>query len=78
VGYRDWAMRAAHAARVAGWVRNCDDGSVEAQVQGDPAACERFTENCRRGPRAARVEWIEIMRSPLQAALVDFELAPSE
>jgi acylphosphatase len=47
-------------------------------VQGDTAACERFTENCRRGPRAARVEWIEIMRSPFQAALVDFELAPSE
>jgi len=78
VGYRDWAMRAARAAGVVGWVRNCNDGSVEAQVQGDTGACERFTENCRRGPRAARVERIEITRSPLQPGLVDFELAPSD
>ena len=78
VGYRDWAMRAARAAGVVGWVRNCNDGSVEAQVQGDTVACERFTENCRRGPRAARVERIEITRSPLQPRLVDFELAPSD
>jgi ADP-ribose pyrophosphatase len=78
VGYRDWAMRAARAARVAGWVRNCNDGSVEAQVQGDTAACERFTEYCRRGPRAARVERIEITRKPWQAALAGFELAHSD
>jgi len=78
VGFRDFAMRAARDAGAAGWVRNRDDGSVEAQVQGDTAACERFTENCRRGPRAARVERIEITRSPWQAPLAGFELVHSD
>jgi hypothetical protein len=34
-------------------------------------------EACRRGPRAARVERIEIARSPLQGGLSEFEVAPS-
>lgn len=76
VGYREWAIRTARAAGLAGWVRNRDDGSVEAQVQGDAIACERFADDCRHGPRAARVERIEIARSPLQA-LSDFELTRS-
>ena len=75
VGYRDWAIRHARAAGVAGWVRNCADGSVEAQVQGDTGACERFVDACLQGPRAARVERIEMTRSPLQDALAGFELA---
>ena len=75
VGYRDWAVRHARAEGVAGWVRNCADGSVALQVQGDTGACERFVDACRRGPRAARVERIEMTRSPLQAELADFELA---
>lgn len=77
VGYREWAIRTARAAGLAGWVRNRGDGSVEAQVQGDTPACERFVEGCRRGPRAARVERIEIARSPLQGDLAQFEVAPS-
>jgi ADP-ribose pyrophosphatase len=77
VGYREWATRTARAARLAGWVRNRGDGSVEAHVQGDAIACERFFEDCRRGPRAARVERLEIARSPLQDGLSEFALAPS-
>ncbi|HEX6138798.1 MAG TPA: acylphosphatase [Casimicrobiaceae bacterium] len=77
VGYRDWVLRTASAARIAGWVRNRRDGSVEAQVQGDRAAVDRFADGCARGPRAARVERIEITRSAFDAALSGFELLPS-
>ncbi len=34
VFFRDSMRRQAEALRVAGWVRNCDDGSVEAVVHG--------------------------------------------
>jgi acylphosphatase len=44
---------------IAGWVRNHSDGSVEAAVQGDPAAVDAIVRWARRGPLHARVERVE-------------------
>jgi ADP-ribose pyrophosphatase len=74
VGYRDWAVRAASAERLAGWVRNRADGSVDTHVQGERAACDRFIDACRNGPRACRVERIEVQRAPVEPALADFAM----
>jgi acylphosphatase len=46
-------------ADVTGWVRNLDDGRVEAELQGDPDAVERVVEHCRTGPTQARVDEID-------------------
>jgi ADP-ribose pyrophosphatase len=78
VGYRDWALRAARAAGVTGWVRNLADGCVEMHAQGDSGACDRLVDACRRGPRAARVERIVIERRTYELALSGFELAGSQ
>ena len=72
VGYRDFAIREASAAGLAGWVRNRVDGSVEAHVQGPREICDRFVEACRRGPRAGRVDRIEVERAAPIEALRDF------
>jgi acylphosphatase len=42
-----------------GWVRNRDDGSVEAVAEGARAALEDFIRWCHRGPQAARVTDVE-------------------
>jgi acylphosphatase len=55
VGYRWWAVRAARELGLAGWVRNCVDGSVEALAIGAPGAIEAFVRACRRGPAHAGV-----------------------
>jgi acylphosphatase len=60
VYFRDTVRRAAEAAGVAGWVRNNPDGTVEAVLEGAPDAVERVLETCRRGPRGARVEGVEV------------------
>jgi ADP-ribose pyrophosphatase len=78
VGYRDWAMRAARAAGIAGWVRNRHDDSVEMHIQGSAPACDRFIEACRRGPRTASVDRVDVTRSPADAALAGFDVLPSE
>ncbi|HEX6792853.1 MAG TPA: acylphosphatase [Casimicrobiaceae bacterium] len=78
VGYRDFAIRAASAAGLAGWVRNRSDGSVEARVQGAREACDAFVDECVEGPRAGRVERIEVTRAPFDSALRGFELRRSE
>ena len=61
VGYRDAMIGRASALGVAGWVRNRNDGAVEALVQGEPDAVLRLREWCRRGPPAAHVTAISTL-----------------
>jgi ADP-ribose pyrophosphatase len=77
VGYRDWARRAASAARLSGWVRNRSDGSVEMLLQGDREGCDRLSSACIQGPRAARVTHVEVLPHPFDAAVTGFELRPT-
>lgn len=77
VGYRDWALRRARQAGVAGWVRNRRDGSVEAVFQGPRDACDRLALDCVRGPSAARVARVEIVGCAADDALTGFEHRPS-
>lgn len=55
VGYRWFAVRAAEQLGLAGWVRNCDDGSVEVVARGLPEALLNLEVELHRGPAAARV-----------------------
>jgi acylphosphatase len=72
VGYRDATVQAAFLCDVQGWVRNCEDGSVEAHAQGELAAIERFVAWCRRGPPLARVCGVELADVPVDPDLSGF------
>ncbi len=57
VGFRATARSVAQTLPVTGFVRNLADGSVEAQVQGESEALERFrAELARRMARGIRHE----------------------
>lgn len=61
VGFR-YALQDEAARRgVNGWVRNRNDGSVEALLQGEAEAVESLTAWARRGPPGARVGEVEIV-----------------
>lgn len=60
VGFRRFVQRCAEDLGVRGWVRNLPDGSVECEVEGAPAAVERFLGYLRRGSAMARVERCEV------------------
>ena len=60
VFFRETTRRRAQAAGVAGWVRNRDDGSVEAVFEGEQDRVERLTRFCEDGPRGAQVEWVDV------------------
>lgn len=62
VGYRDWLVREAQALGIAGWVRNCASGEVEALLAGPPELLEQAISLCWKGPDLARVA--SITRSP--------------
>jgi len=59
VGFRWHVVREAGALGVHGWVRNCPDGSVEAEGEGGRATLEQWIESVRRGPPAAHVTEVE-------------------
>jgi len=60
VGFRMFAESAAAREGVHGYVRNLDDGRVEAVVEGDQASVDRVELALRRGPSGARVESFEV------------------
>lgn len=49
VGFRYHAYHAAQMLGVTGWVRNCYDGSVEAQVQGNEQSLRDFVSMLENG-----------------------------
>jgi acylphosphatase len=58
VWYRGWAVAEAGRRGLRGWVRNRNDGTVEALLIGPEAAVAAMIEACRRGPPAARVSGV--------------------
>ncbi|HKB11126.1 MAG TPA: acylphosphatase [Vicinamibacterales bacterium] len=60
VGFRWFARETAAREGIHGWIRNLDDGRVEAQAEGDADALERFERALRHGPPGARVEDVEV------------------
>ena len=60
VFFRDSTRQAARTRGVAGWVRNCPDGTVEAWFEGDADAVESMVRWCREGPRHADVGDVEV------------------
>ncbi len=60
VGYRAWTEQEATRLGVDGWVRNREDGSVEALVAGPVKPVETLIGHCYQGPSLARVDDIRI------------------
>ena len=60
VGFRWFVEREAHILAIAGWVRNNSDGSVEVLAQGTRDQLAGLHSRLRAGPRAARVDEVEV------------------
>jgi acylphosphatase len=73
VFFRDGVREQARAERLAGWVRNCTDGTVEAVFEGPIAAIERVVDWCRTGPPRARVDDVDV-RAEDAEGLVGFRV----
>jgi acylphosphatase len=59
VGFRFFAQRAAARHQVVGYVKNLDDGRVEAMAEGPLQSVEAFKHELATGPRFAAVEHLE-------------------
>jgi acylphosphatase len=60
VFFRNSMQREAMKLGVAGWVRNCSDGAVEAVVQGESDAVEAIVRWAHQGPEIAQVTHVDV------------------
>jgi len=64
VFFRASCARRARALGLAGWVRNAQDGAVEAVFEGPPEAVDSIVAWCREGPSGARVDDVSVREEP--------------
>ena len=60
VFFRAEAQQRAESLGVAGWIRNAEDGSVEAAFEGEEERVQSLVDWCRRGPGGAQVDDVEV------------------
>jgi acylphosphatase len=76
VWFRESMRQEAEALGISGWVRNRQDGSVEAHVEGDASAVESIVRWAHKGPERAEVIGVERRDTPPQG-LETFEKRPT-
>jgi len=60
VGFRWFVEREARLIGVGGWVRNQDSGAVEVLASGSNAQLGSLYDKLKEGPRAARIDSVEV------------------
>jgi acylphosphatase len=60
VWFRAWTMEQAQKRGLAGWVRNRNDGTVEALFAGPADKVDDMLQACRQGPPLAKVAGVAV------------------
>jgi acylphosphatase len=74
VFFRETTKRLAERSGVTGWVRNRDDGTVEAVFEGEEDDVKAMVEFCRHGPPHARVTNVEAESEKYVGEFDSFEI----
>lgn len=74
VGFRSFVMREAGALGLVGFVANRRDGGVDVVAEGDESLLGRLAASLRRGPRAGRVDRVEIAWETATGEFARFEV----
>jgi acylphosphatase len=74
VGFRWFVEREAHTLGISGWVRNRADGTVEVLATGTGEQLSNLHSSLRRGPRAARVDEVQVSEEQSVEGLNTFRI----
>jgi acylphosphatase len=74
VGFRWFVEREAHILGISGWVRNNANGSVEVLAHGTRDQLSGLHARLREGPRAARVDEVEVSEAKPTADISSFRI----
>ncbi len=74
VNFRMETSLAADRYGVNGWVRNLADGTVEAYIEGDVQNVDSMLDWCRKGPPAASVTGVNVIKEDYTGKYKDFTI----
>ena len=74
VGFRWFVEREAHILKIAGWVRNNPNSTVEVLAQGTREQLAGLHSRLREGPRAARVDEVEVKEADPIHGVTSFQI----
>lgn len=74
VFFRQTTQHQAKSHGVTGWVKNLDDGRVEAVFEGEEEAVKALVDFCRHGPRGAVVSKVEVVDEPFKGEFPSFQI----
>jgi len=74
VSYRASTQEQARRRGIVGWVKNLDDGRVEAVAQGSKDEVADLIAWCRKGPPAAKVDKVDVTTEEVGDELRGFEV----
>jgi acylphosphatase len=74
VGFRWFVEREAHLLQIAGWVRNNPEGTVEVLAHGTRDQLAGLHSRLREGPRAARVDEVQVSEAEPVPGLTSFQV----
>jgi len=74
VWFRDSTRRMADSLGIYGWVKNNDDGKVEALFQGKPEKINEILDWCKKGSSLSRVDKVIVSETSLDESYDDFSI----
>lgn len=74
VFYRHFAKKEAKKLKISGWIKNNQDGSVEAYIQGDDGQIEQFIDWAHRGSPMATVRNVKVTTLEEEIKFSSFEI----
>ncbi len=74
VFFRSSAKKRAEELHLTGWVKNLDDGRVEAVFEGEKEKVDKMVEWCRKGPDYADVKDIQVIPEEYTGDFKDFSV----
>lgn len=74
VGFRFFTSNHARKHHCTGWVRNCSDGCVELEVQGEEESVKEFQRELNIGPILSKVRELKVIEIPVIAGEQQFTI----
>ena len=74
VFYRSWLKGQAESLGLTGWVKNLEDGRVEAIIQGPKEKVEDLVQKCRQGSSVSRVSHTDVIYEEVVDDLIGFSI----
>jgi len=74
VFYRFWVKKFADKLGIYGWIKNLENGQVEAVFEGEKSKVEKIIEESKKGPRQAGVESVDVSREKAKEIFDSFDI----